>query len=88
MKVDFKGSFLRELKKHKNQSLRNAIYACIVQVESAKSINQIKNSKKLKGYSHYYRIRIGDYRIGAKFENDIFYFVVFEHRKDIYKSFP
>lgn len=88
MKVEFKSSFLKELKKCKNQSLKNAVHACIIQVESANSITQIKNIKKLQGYTRYYRIRIGDYRIGAKLENNIFYFVVFEHRKDIYKSFP
>ena len=88
MKVEFKSAFLKELKKLKNQSLKNSIHACIVEAETAKSIAQIKNIKKLKGYDHHYRIRIGDYRIGAKFENGIFYFVIFEHRRDIYKSFP
>ncbi|MDB5226116.1 MAG: hypothetical protein JWN78_309, partial [Bacteroidota bacterium] len=32
-------------------------------------------------------IRIGDYRIGIKVENEVVYFAAFEHRKDIYKSF-
>jgi len=36
----------------------------------------------------YYRIRVGDYRIGVKLEKDIIYFVVVEHRKDVYKTFP
>ena len=61
---------------------------CILQVESVKKLSQIKNLKKLLGYDNYYRIRLGDYRIGIKIENDIVYFVTFEHRKDIYKSFP
>ncbi len=88
MKVDFKKSFLKELKKLKNKSLQNSIYDAIVQVESATSLNQIKNLKKLSGYEFHYRIRVGDYRIGVKFENEVVHFVVFEHRKDIYKGFP
>lgn len=88
MKVEFKKSFLKELQRLRNKSLKNSIAACIVQVEAADSISQIKNIKKLSGYDDYYRIRTGDYRIGLKVELNIVYFVVFEHRKDIYKRFP
>ncbi|MDB5226566.1 MAG: plasmid stabilization system [Bacteroidota bacterium] len=88
MKVEFKKSFLKELQKLKNKALKDSIADCIVQVESAKNVTQIKNLKKLSGYDVYYRIRIGDYRIGIKVENEVVYFAAFEHRKDIYKSFP
>ena len=88
MKVEFKKSFLKDLKNLKNKSLQNSIYKCIIQVESAESISEIKNIKKLAGFEAHYRIRLGDYRIGFKLENDIFNFVVFEHRKTIYRTFP
>jgi len=88
MKVDFKKSFLKELKKLRNKSLKEDITACIEQVESVDSITQIKNLKKLSGYDIYYRIRVGDYRIGVKVEREIVHFVVFEHRKEIYRGFP
>ena len=88
MRVDFKKSFIKELKKLNNKSLKNSIYECIAQVESAENITQIKNIKKLSGYDVFYRIRVGDYRIGIKVEEQIVYFVVFEHRKDVYKGFP
>jgi mRNA interferase RelE/StbE len=88
MKIDFKKSFLKELKKLKNKSLKNAIQECIFQVESAEDLTQIKNIKKLSGYDFYYRIRVGDYRIGVKIENKTVFFVVFEHRKNVYKEFP
>jgi len=88
MKIEFKKSFLKELQKLRNKGLKNSIAECIVQVESANSSSQIRNLKKLAGFDDCYRIRIGDYRIGVKIEADIVYFVVFEHRKDIYKKFP
>ena len=88
MKVEFKKSFLKELKKLKNKSLKNLIVDAIIQVESAENIAHIKNLKKLTGYEVYYRIRVGDYRIGVKIENEVVYFVAFEHRKDIYRRFP
>lgn len=88
MKVEFKKSFLKDIKKIKDKPLQNSIYNCIIQVEAAKLISEIKNIKKLAGFEMHYRIRVGDYRIGIKFERDIIYFVVVEHRKDIYKTFP
>ena len=88
MKVEFKNSFLKDLKKLKNKSLQNSIYNCILQIESAPNVSSIKNIKKLKGFEIHYRIKIGDYRIGVKLEDELIYLVVFEHRKDIYKYFP
>ena len=88
MKVEFKKSFLKDLKKIKNRSLQSAIYDCILGVEESKDIKEIKNLKKLKGYDIYFRIKLGEYRIGIKVEQNCILFVVFEHRKDIYKSFP
>lgn len=88
MITDFKKSFIKELKKLKNKQLKDSIAECIVHVESVENISQVKNLKKLKGYDIYYRIRIGDYRIGIKIENEIVYFVIFEHRKTIYRNFP
>ena len=88
MKVEFKKSFLKELKKLKNKSLKNSIADCIIQVESAENITGIKNLKKLTGYEIHYRIRVGDYRIGIKIEKEVVYFVVCEHRKGVYRRFP
>ncbi len=45
--------------------------------------------KKIRGYEHYYRIRIGDYRIGFKIENkNIIIFYRVKTRSAIYKLFP
>lgn len=88
MKVEFKNSFLKSIQKINNPKLRESVAFAIEDVESAHDLNQISNLKKLKGYKEYYRIRIGSYRIGLKFENDIFIFAAFDDRKDIYKKFP
>lgn len=88
MKINFKKSFLKELNRLKNKQLKQNILDCILQVESAENLAEIKNLKKLKGFESFYRIRISDYRIGIKIENYTVNFVVLEHRKDIYKTFP
>jgi mRNA interferase RelE/StbE len=88
MKINFKKSFLKELNRLNDNQLKQKIVDCILQVEVAQNLAEIKNIKKLKGFESYFRIRINDYRIGINIENDTVNFVVFEHRKDIYKTFP
>ena len=90
MKIAFKNSFLKALKKLKDKSLKEGIFEAISIVEDAETLDVIPNLKKLKGYTVYFRMRIGDYRIGLKWEDDeqTLYFVIFDHRKDIYKKFP
>ena len=88
MKVGFKNSFLKAVSKIPDKQLKLKIATVIEDAEKAESLNEIKNLIKLKGYSDYFRIRLGQYRIGLKLENDVFFFVAFAHRKDIYKTFP
>ncbi|MFQ5630329.1 MAG: type II toxin-antitoxin system RelE/ParE family toxin [bacterium] len=80
MKVDFKESFAKDLRKIKDRKLLASVQGIIEQTETAESLREIK---KLKGYKIYYRIKVGNYRIGIKFENDLLTFVRFLSRKDI-----
>ena len=88
MKVEFKSSFAKDLKKLKEKDLKAQVRQVIELVEKASSLQEIKDVKKLKGGDRYYRIRIGDYRIGLTLEGDTVTFVRFLHRKDIYTYFP
>lgn len=88
MKTAFKASFLRSVKKINDAQLKNDIAATILQVEKAEDIKNIASLKKLKGYKEFYRIRLGNYRLGLSITGDIVLFVVIAHRKDIYKLFP
>jgi len=88
MKTAFKASFLKAIKKIDSDQLKADIANAILNFESAESQIQISQLKKLKGYKQYYRIRIGDYRIGIKIEAEIVIFVDIDHRKNIYRIFP
>lgn len=88
MKTTFKASFLKAIKKIESNQLKSDIANAILNVESAESHNQIRQLKKIKGYKQFYRIRIGDYRIGIKIEADMVIFVDIDHRKNIYRIFP
>jgi mRNA interferase RelE/StbE len=86
--TEFKESFLKDLRKIRNAELLNHIASVIEQIEEANGVSGINNLKKLKGESAYYRIRMGDYRIGLIIKNDLVTFVRFLNRKEIYRYFP
>ena len=88
MNTDFKSSFDRAIKKIRDQKIKSEIEKVIENVEKAKSLNEIENLSKLTGYKEYYRIDIGDFRIGLHIAKSLITFVIVANRKDIYKKFP
>ena len=70
------------------RSIRVSLKKVIESMETADSLSKIPNTKKLQGHKTAYRTRIGDYRLGFFFENEIILLARFVHRKDIYKLFP
>jgi len=81
-------SFEKDVNKIKDKSIRNKILNCILNVQNAENLKEIKHLEKLKGFQIEYRIKVVDYRIGLIIENTIVTFIRFLHRKDIYKFFP
>ncbi|WP_425393093.1 type II toxin-antitoxin system RelE family toxin [Ekhidna sp.] len=88
MKVDFRSSFLKDINRLKDRKVRRKIDQLLDQVKSCKSIEEVSNLKKLKGYQNFYRVRIGNYRIGIVVNNDTLVFTRVLHRKEIYRYFP
>lgn len=89
MKVEFDKSFEKSLETLKNKSLFQKIEKTIIEFENSSSLTELSNIKKLTGYKFYYRIRIGEYRLGIeKIAENTFRFIIVAHRKDIYKLFP
>lgn len=88
MKAIFRSSFLRDLKKLREKSVRSRVKDCVEQVENAAGLSEIPNLIKISGATGHYRIRIGDYRVGLVVEQDAVIFVRCLHRRDIYRYFP
>lgn len=88
MNVIFKQSLLKDLKKVQDKGLLQRIQATIEEIESAESVNELRQFRKLEGTDFYYRIRIGDYRLGLRLDRDTVTLVRFLHRKEIYRYFP
>lgn len=88
MKTEFRKSFAKDLKKIKDKSLLTKLKKAIEAVEAASGLSTITNLKKLKAEGNYYRIRVGDYRIGLLLDVNTFIFIRCLHRREIYKYFP
>jgi mRNA interferase RelE/StbE len=79
---------VRDLKKIQDEALRRRVKEAIEKVEAAETLRNLPNLTKLSGTSGFYRIRVGDYRIGIAVEGDEVEFVRCLHRRDIYRYFP
>lgn len=87
MKVEFRKSFEKDAGEIRDGDLLLRIKAVIEEVENAKGLLNISNIKKLKAQRDYYRIRVGDYRIGLAHGEDAITFVRVLHRKEMYRYF-
>ncbi len=81
MKILFEDAFYKDLKKLNNKALHHKISEIIIRVKTANTIFEIPNIKKLRSYKNYFRIRIGDYRLGLEVVDDTVIFVRFLHHK-------
>jgi len=88
MIVKIDKSFEKDFKKAGNQKLRPKLLATIENIQKATKLSDIKNIKKLKGSTDFYRIRLGDFRIGIVISNKEVELIRLLHRKDIYRYFP
>ena len=66
---------LKNLPKNIQEKIKKLVFE---EIPNKNSLSEIPNVKKLKGVDSYYRIRVGEYRIGFKYENGkiVFYRVL------------
>jgi len=86
--VVYSEQFLKDLKKLRGtgefEKIKKLSFTILPQKDDLSDFN----IKKIKGFKNYYRIRIGNYRIGIKVEGLKIIFMRVLDRKDIYKYFP
>jgi mRNA interferase RelE/StbE len=88
MQVGFKKTFLKDFEQLSTEIQAKVGQVVFTEMPRLQSLEQLQNLKKLVGYQNFYRIRIGAYRLGFRYEGGkiICYRVL--HRKEIYKYFP
>lgn len=80
--------FEKDTDKISNKNISEKIAQTIEEIRKCNHPREIRNLKKMQGGNQYYRIRMGDYRMGITIVADQVTFIRFLNRKDIYKYFP
>ena len=84
----FLASFLHDVRKLRDAKVRLAVARAIENVDRAAVIEHVKGIKRLSGQAGYYRIRIGEWRIGLYVSGETVTFVRCLHRREVYRYFP
>jgi len=89
MIVIFEDSFENGLSKIKDPALAKRVVNAIEKFKSTNTLRDISGIKAMQGYTGFYRLRMGDYRIGFSLEADgSIILLKFGHRGEFYKYFP
>jgi mRNA interferase RelE/StbE len=72
----------------RNSAVKKRLSKLIETLKTIDTLNELKHIKKIEGYDCYYRLRIGDYRLGLKVLGDTVELIRFLQRRDIYRRFP
>jgi len=81
-------SFEKDFKKLQGSNIQKRIIEKIDALKISSDLNEISNTKKMKGFPNFYRIRIWEYRIGFTYQDGVITLLRVRSRKDIYNIFP
>ena len=89
MNILYAKRFSKDLYAIRHESnIKKRLSDLIGQIKQADNLSSISGVKIIEGYPGYYRIRIGDYRLGVKLTENTIEMIRFLHRKEIYRRFP
>ncbi len=88
MIVKISKTFDKDISRIKDQELKQSVFDIIKLTQQVSDLRGIPQLKKLRGHKDFYRIRLGQYRVGIVITKDTVEFLILDHRKDIYKRFP
>lgn len=86
--LKFKNPYEKDIEKITDKKLAEQVASVIQELENCKAIAEIRSVKKMKAKGLYFRIRIGNYRLGLSQNQNTVTLLRFMHRKDIYTYFP
>jgi mRNA interferase RelE/StbE len=88
VQIKYEAKFEKDLKKIQDTNFLKRLKKLINIIKKSNSTIDIPQIKKLKGHDSFYRIKIGDYRIGFELLNEELILTRILHRKTIYRYFP
>jgi mRNA interferase RelE/StbE len=87
MRLVIDKNYIKDIR-HLNHNTQIQAAEALEKLMAASNFTGIPHFKSLKGHPHFYRIRIGDYRIGLYWDGIVFYAQSIGKRGDFYKTYP
>ena len=89
MKVESTKAFDKQILKLRDNTIKKRLLGVIETIENVELIDDLPNVKAMVGFQGYYRIRIGDYRLGFSIEKKTVWLLYFGKRdENTYRDFP
>ena len=88
MNLQFRNSFLKDVKKLKSGSTVNLIHSVIENCEKAVTISDLKNCEPFQSRGKFFKLKYGQYRFGIYIDKGTVEFLKFGTRQNFYKDFP
>ena len=90
MEVLFKKTFIKDFEKLPSNTKEKVKEVCFFIFPEIEDLVKFKKYpvRKIKAFENYYRIKIGNFRIGFKKSGQQVIFMRVLQRKDIYRHFP
>jgi mRNA interferase RelE/StbE len=89
LKILYAKALLKDLEAvSRNPGVKKRLLKIIETLKAIDTLDELRHLKKIEGYDCYYRLRIGDYRLGLKLSGNTVELIRFLHRRDIYRRFP
>ena len=96
MQLVFERTFLKDVRRIRDLRIQEKIRLTLEQLQALNDIvavaGALSDVKKMQGYASYYRIRVGDYRLGFALDTledgTQLRFIRALNRKEMYRYFP
>jgi mRNA-degrading endonuclease RelE of RelBE toxin-antitoxin system len=88
MKVEYRSSFIKDIKKLKSRATANLIQSVIENCEKADTIAEINHCEALQSRGKFFKIKHGQYRFGVFIDSGTVEFLKFGTRQNFYDDFP
>ncbi|HBJ83184.1 MAG TPA: plasmid stabilization protein [Verrucomicrobiales bacterium] len=88
MKAQVIRSFEKDVRSIRDKKLKVRLGETLAQIAMAKELAELSDVVPMSGHPGFYRIRIGEYRLGFYIQADTLILARFLHRREIYRFFP
>ena len=89
MKLLYGKRFSKDLDAIRHEAkVKKHLLELIERIKETDSLANLKGVRKIEGYQNYFRIKVGNYRLGIKLTKKRIELIRFLHRKEIYRRFP